>query len=259
MSGQYDDFSREDLIQALHTSEDEIQDLHQQLAHSRRRSTAGAEDASAAIEIAELSEQVEEAQGKIVKYTQEISKLKESLTESNANLKIAQDERSDLNVKLREAAKRIDTLENEIVFATQKSQTAEQQTKEASKQKSETVKETKRLFEENDHLREENKHLEDIVKQLEDHHNIVEGLLVKQADEKEALELKHDQHALATEDLQNQMVQLEHQLDQANEKLQLSQDSENDLRSKIDALQREHREKENKSSGEMLETRGYAI
>jgi chromosome segregation ATPase len=248
MSGQYDDFSREDLILALHQSEDEIQELHQKVELAERKKAGAGADASAVMEIAELNEQVEDQQEKIDKYLADISKLKDSLTEANANMKIAQDEKVDVESKLRDATKRVDALEKDILDATNKSKTSEQQSKEASKQKSETVRETKRLYEENDHLREENKHLEEIVKQLEEHHNMIEGLLVKQSDEKDMLEVKQDQHLLAMEDLQNQMVQLEHQLDQANGKLQLSQDSENDLRGKIESLQREHKQKEDKSA-----------
>jgi outer membrane murein-binding lipoprotein Lpp len=68
---------------------------------------------------------------------------------------------------------------------------------------------------------------------------ILESHLIQLTEQKDELELAQDRFDLIKEDLQNQILQLEHQLEQTNEKLQVAQDADNDSAERMDALKRE--------------------
>ncbi len=259
MADSYEGLSKDELIELLQGQEDEIESLNRDLESARRGKKGGKSDAGSMLELADLTTENDELREQQSRDAAEIAKLKEKFSESNAVQKRVEEEKLEAEVRAREYSNRIDTLEKEIVEVTNKSRTAEMHSQEAGKQKSNTIKETKRLFEENDKLREEvkilcaihlcpksyvfanflillnlifdffssqNKKLGEIVQAHDDNIRLLEALIIKQADEKDDLELHRDKHDIIKDDLQNQINQLEYALEQTSEKLQVDDEYE---------------------------------
>lgn len=241
-SADYEDLSKEELIEELLDLEKQLQEKEVELQENKetiqsltaqnltknhgRRGKGKGDEAELVVQISRLESDNNALQEKLNAATQEALELKEKMADVNAQMKQVTIEKGEAEASKRLALKRVDELEAEIMSKTQKTEAVLEKNAEALKNKSHTQKMQLQLFQENEELTNQVKALEERLLAADSKERDMEEVIVSLDNEKQQLEEFKDHAELKEKEAALRFHELEKEVRTLHEKLQLATENE---------------------------------
>ena len=232
MSGQNpDEMTKEELeeyVTRLETENDSLKDdvqdlttqLHQATTKKGRRNSG--KEGDPGDEIDQLNEENSRLQDLLSSKENEITELKQAKVAAETRKELSDAAKKQSDEEIVKLKKHVEELNRDIANLNKKNSSADNNTKEAKKERKQLADESRGLFKENDRLRTENDDLTSHIVALEEKVTDRDIALAKLYEELNSSKLSKENADLHVEDAQRHVLELERELNEANDHLLLS-------------------------------------